>query len=81
MQRWKKWIKRHIKNEPVGTFLFNSSSKCKTGDGSLSSLQKGEETDMTDLQDKIAIVTGANSGMGMATVEALSDKGATVIML
>ena len=36
---------------------------------------------MTDLQDKIAIVTGANSGMGMATVEALSDKGATVIML
>ena len=53
----------------------------KTGDGSLSSLQKGEETDMTDLQDKIAIVTGANSGMGIATVEALSDKGATVIML
>ena len=37
--------------------------------------------DMTDLQDKIAIVTGANSGMGMSTVEALSDKGATVIML
>ena len=31
--------------------------------------------------DKIAIVTGANSGMGMATVEALSDQGATVIML
>ncbi len=30
---------------------------------------------------KIAIVTGANSGMGLATVEALSDKGATVIML
>ena len=81
MQRWKKWIKRHIKNESVGTFLFDSSSKCKTEDGSLSSLQKGEKTDMTDLQDKIAIVTGANSGMGMATVEALSDKGATVIML
>ena len=36
---------------------------------------------MTDLQDKIAIVTGANSGMGMATVEALGDQGATVIML
>ena len=36
---------------------------------------------MQDLKDKIAIVTGANSGMGMATVEALSDKGATVIML
>ena len=36
---------------------------------------------MSDLQNKIAIVTGANSGMGMATVEALSDQGATVIML
>lgn len=30
---------------------------------------------------KIAIVTGANSGMGMATVKALSDMGMTVIML
>ena len=36
---------------------------------------------MSDLLNRIAIVTGANSGMGMATVEALSDKGATVIML
>ncbi|MBR4816301.1 MAG: SDR family oxidoreductase [Lachnospiraceae bacterium] len=36
---------------------------------------------MDNLDGKIAIVTGANSGMGMATVEALSDKGATVIML
>ena len=33
------------------------------------------------MKEKIAIVTGANSGMGLATVEALSDKGATVIML
>ena len=40
-----------------------------------------EGESMSDLKDKIAIVTGANSGMGMATVEALSDKGATVIML
>ena len=31
--------------------------------------------------EKIAIVTGANSGMGMATVEALSDQRMTVIML
>ena len=30
---------------------------------------------------KTAIVTGANSGMGMATVKALSDMGMTVIML
>ena len=36
---------------------------------------------MLDLKNKTALVTGANSGMGMATVEALSDKGATVIML
>ncbi len=36
---------------------------------------------MGSLDRKIAIVTGANSGMGMATVEALSDEGATVIML
>lgn len=34
-----------------------------------------------DLTNKIAIVTGANSGMGMATSAALSDMGATVIML
>lgn len=34
-----------------------------------------------DLRNKIAIVTGANSGMGMATVAALSDIGATVVML
>lgn len=34
-----------------------------------------------NLSDKTAIVTGANSGMGMATAAALSDMGATVIML
>ncbi len=36
---------------------------------------------MEKLDGKIAIVTGANSGMGMATVEALGDEGANVIML
>ncbi len=36
---------------------------------------------MANLKNKLAIVTGANSGMGMATVEALSDAGAKVIML
>ena len=35
---------------------------------------------MTDLSGKIAIVTGENSGMGLSTVEALNNKGATVIM-
>lgn len=36
---------------------------------------------MKSLTNKTALVTGANSGMGMATVEALSDSGATVVML
>ncbi len=36
---------------------------------------------MGRLGEKVAIVTGANSGMGIATVEALSDEGARVIML
>ncbi len=36
---------------------------------------------MGRLDEKIAIVTGANSGMGMATTKALADEGATVIML
>ena len=36
---------------------------------------------MAQLTNKLALVTGANSGMGMATVEALSDAGATVVML
>ena len=33
------------------------------------------------LLNKIAVVTGANSGMGFATCRALLDEGATVIML
>lgn len=36
---------------------------------------------MSILNGKIAIVTGANSGMGMATTKALADMGATVVML
>ena len=42
-------------------------------------MPEGEK--MSEVRGKIAIVTGANSGMGMAAAEALSDKGATVIML
>ena len=38
-------------------------------------------SDKNQLAGKTAIVTGANSGMGRATVEALSDMGAKVIML
>lgn len=33
------------------------------------------------LEGRVAIVTGANSGMGMATTAALNDLGARVIML
>ncbi|MCR5250093.1 MAG: SDR family oxidoreductase [Lachnospiraceae bacterium] len=33
------------------------------------------------MEGKVAIVTGANSGMGMATTAALADQGAKVIML
>lgn len=36
---------------------------------------------MSILNGKIVLVTGANSGMGMATTAALADMGATVIML
>lgn len=36
---------------------------------------------MANLEGKIAVVTGANSGMGMAAVKALADMGAKVLML
>ncbi len=36
---------------------------------------------MSTLIGKIAVVTGANSGMGMATAAALADMGAVVVML
>ncbi len=36
---------------------------------------------MSTLNSKTVIVTGANSGMGMATTAALADMGATVVML
>ena len=36
---------------------------------------------MRSLDGKLALVTGANSGMGMATAKALADMGARVVML
>lgn len=36
--------------------------------------------DIPDLHDKLAIVTGANSGLGLETTRALARKGAKVIM-
>lgn len=36
---------------------------------------------MSELENKIAIVTGGGSGIGKATAEALAAKGATVYIL
>ncbi len=35
---------------------------------------------MYDLRDKVAIITGGASGIGLATVEAFLDKGAKVVL-
>ena len=42
--------------------------------------QKWTTQDIPDLSGKVAIVTGANSGIGFETAKALAQKGATVIM-
>jgi NAD(P)-dependent dehydrogenase (short-subunit alcohol dehydrogenase family) len=33
-----------------------------------------------EMKDKVVLVTGANSGMGLATTVALAQQGASVIM-
>ena len=42
--------------------------------------KKWTTSDIPDLTGKVAIVTGANSGIGYETVKALAEKGATVVM-
>jgi len=42
--------------------------------------EKWTQKDMPDLSNKIAIITGANSGIGFQDARHLSGKGATVIM-
>jgi NAD(P)-dependent dehydrogenase (short-subunit alcohol dehydrogenase family) len=37
-------------------------------------------TDLFNLQDKVALVTGATRGIGLACAELLAAKGATVII-
>jgi hypothetical protein len=43
-------------------------------------MSKWTADDIPDLRDKLAIVTGANSGLGLETSRALARKGAKVIM-
>lgn len=43
-------------------------------------MSKWTADDIPDLHDKLAIVSGANSGLGLETTRALARKGATVIM-
>jgi len=35
---------------------------------------------MSDMKDKVALITGASSGIGRATAEAFASKGASVVL-
>ena len=41
---------------------------------------KWTQQDIPDLTGKVVVITGANSGLGLASTEALAAKGATVVM-
>ena len=44
------------------------------------SARRRQEMSMSNLRDKVVIVTGASSGIGEATSLALADRGANVVL-
>ena len=48
--------------------------------GSSSSLKTWDPASAPDLSGKVALVTGANSGLGLETAKRLAEKRCTVVM-
>lgn len=58
---------------PLGIKILNNNRKLIAG-------ERWTEENVPDQTGKIAVVTGANSGIGFETARVLAEKGATVIM-